>query len=85
MMAIMADAADESYCLTTFCDSAHVDCALMPSGVTAMVQNRDCLFVREAVLGVEGYTSFAVESWLHVRSVNAQRNEVRSLGSPRAA
>ena len=82
MMALMSDAADEGYCLTTFCDSERVDCALMSSEVTAMVQHCDYLFMQEGVFKVDGFTPFALQSWKVVRSVNARRDEVRSLGSP---
>ena len=72
-LAMMADAADEAYTLTTFFDDESADTSLQADEVAMFVENCEYLFVEGKVINTCGYTAFAMSVLKHPRVLNVAK------------
>ena len=73
MMALMADATDETYTLTNFFDDDEADTALSAEEVGAFLAHGDLLFEREQCLHLDGFTAFAMKILSTSRVLNTKK------------
>ena len=69
-LAMLADAADESYVYTMFADDEEMDLALQADEVAVFLDHVRYLFNEGACFSVEGHTKFAIQQLKKVRILN---------------
>ena len=76
MLAMMADAADEAYVFTAYCDDEEADTSLQADEVAIFVENCRFLFTDGQCKHVQGYTSFAIDQLKQPRVLNISKGKV---------
>ena len=67
---MLADAADEGYLLTAFCDDEEADTYVAADEVTAFVEHCDYLFAQGQRVDCHGFTAFALDQLQTPRVLN---------------
>ena len=73
LLSMMADAADEGYMFTLYCDDESCDVALMCDEISVFLSNGAYLWERAGCLETTGYTSFALRLCKTVRVINTKK------------
>ena len=80
MLSMMADASDEAYVFTAYCDDEDADTSLQAEEVAIFVDNCRFLFAEGQCKQVSGFTRFAIEQLRKPRLLNIGKNKLRTFG-----
>ena len=79
-LAMLADAADEAYILTAYCDDEESDTSLQAEEVAVYIENVEYLFKKGAAITAEnGYTSWALKAIKMNRILNVSKDSLLLL------